>query len=389
MKRSDLAAYEGREQAYVKHALLAAYLERFIMILGQHFPRIVYVDCFAGPWRSSSDDFEDTSFGQALQIMRACKAKLQEDFNKNPQFEALFIEKNPDSYERLNEYVVQASSPGLKVTAWQGEFQSYVTKIADLIGSDFAFVLIDPKGWKTVIEPDVLAPLLKKRSVEVLINYMWNFLSMAVGHLHVPAQEQNLVRLYGKEVRNAPGSGQPNREAWLLNLYRKGLVDASVSSGANRTRTISFPIEYPGRVAVKYFLIHATHHDLGVIKFAEASEDSLGTQNAVRFCVNQQKREGKTLTQDLFANVEVDVVVGGRALTQPWLEILPVAGSEMRIGEAEMAVLIERNNCFLGELQKGLADLIERGVLVNLDAKRARPKNAVIFKNRERLKRLL
>jgi len=389
MKRSDLTAYEGREQAYVKHALLAAYLERFIMILGQHFPRIVYVDCFAGPWGSSTENFDDTSFGQALQIMRACKTKLQNDFRKTPKFEAIFIEKDQVSFAKLEKFSAEACSTGLKVTAWQGEFQSRVAHIAESIGSDFAFVLIDPKGWKDVIEPDVLAPLLKKRTVEVLINYMWQFLSMAVGHLHEVAQEQNLVRLFGESVRNVPSSGHPDREAWLLNLYRTRLVAASCASGANRTRTVSFPIEYPGRVAVKYFLIHATHHDLGVIKFAEASEEGLGAQAAVRFCVNQQKKEGKTLTQDLFADAEVDIVMGGRALTAPWLEILPVAGSEMQIGEGEIANLIERNNCLLGELQKGLAELIARGVIVNLDAKRARPKNAVLYKNHERLKRLI
>ncbi|KAF0220195.1 MAG: hypothetical protein FD174_1434 [Geobacteraceae bacterium] len=44
------AQYRGREQAYFKHCLLEAYLERLFMIVGQHQRTICYVDCFAGPW---------------------------------------------------------------------------------------------------------------------------------------------------------------------------------------------------------------------------------------------------------------------------------------------------------------------------------------------------
>lgn len=52
--------YKGREQSYFKHRLLEAYLERLFMIIGQHQPIICYVDCFAGPWSSQTDDLNDT-----------------------------------------------------------------------------------------------------------------------------------------------------------------------------------------------------------------------------------------------------------------------------------------------------------------------------------------
>lgn len=50
--------YEGREQALVKHALLKSYLEKLVLIIGMSAKQtrkaeICFVDCFAGPCRSS------------------------------------------------------------------------------------------------------------------------------------------------------------------------------------------------------------------------------------------------------------------------------------------------------------------------------------------------
>jgi hypothetical protein len=41
--------YIGREQTFIKHTLLKAYLERLFMIVGKYQESISYVDCFAGP----------------------------------------------------------------------------------------------------------------------------------------------------------------------------------------------------------------------------------------------------------------------------------------------------------------------------------------------------
>lgn len=388
VSRNDLTGYEGREQAFVKHELLTAYLERFMMILGQHFPSVLYVDCFAGPWESFADDYGDTSFGRAVQIIQGCQQKLKTDFGRSPEFRALFIEKDPRAFAKLKEFADKSCAPKLNVVAWHGEFQNKIADIASWIGSDFAFVLIDPKGYKEVIAPQTLAPLLKKRNVEALINYMWQFLSLAVGHLDKPAHLQNLIALFGEDVRNVPEPGAPNRESWLLDLYRNRLVQASAPTGDGRTRTVSFPVEYPGRTTTKYFLIHVTHNDVGVIKFSEASKAASAAQNSVRFSVMQQKKENKTGITDLFADSEIDVLIGDRELTEPWLGLMPVAGCEIQVGEPEIAQLIERYNCFIPELQKGLQALIKSGQVQNLDMKRQRPKNGVHYRNRERLKRL-
>src|ERR1700748_3080921 len=66
--------YAGREQAYVKHVFLERYLEALIFKTASRYNHIVYVDGFAGPWQSASEQFEDTSFGIGLDALRRAKA---------------------------------------------------------------------------------------------------------------------------------------------------------------------------------------------------------------------------------------------------------------------------------------------------------------------------
>jgi hypothetical protein len=66
-------------------------------------------------------------------------------------------------------------------------------------------------------------------------------------------------------------------------------------------------------------------------------------------------------------------------LTNPWLDLLPLVGSEVRVNEAVIAKLIEDNDCFLSDLQRGAKHLIQIGLLENPSMKRMRPTNAVHF----------
>ena len=85
--------YKDREQAFVKHTLLKAYLKRLFMIIGQFQDHVRYVDCFAGPWQEDGKDLHGTSIGISLDIMRQCRESLQK-MGHDVTFHALFIEKN-------------------------------------------------------------------------------------------------------------------------------------------------------------------------------------------------------------------------------------------------------------------------------------------------------
>ena len=65
--------YVGREQSYVKHVFLERYLEALMFKTASVYNHIVYVDGFAGPWQSANEQFEDTSFGIALNALTSAK----------------------------------------------------------------------------------------------------------------------------------------------------------------------------------------------------------------------------------------------------------------------------------------------------------------------------
>lgn len=194
MDRDKLAPYAGREQASVKHFLLESYLARLIMITAQaRYQRIAYVDAFAGPWKSAKDDLSDTSFAKAIDVMEGCRVELARQFGRSVTFRALFVERDADRYAQLKRFADARSTSRLEITAINEDFAESSASVAGWIRADeMAFVLIDPTGWKDVISPTTLAPLLRLRNVEMLINVMWNFINLATGHAN---QEQNLKAL--------------------------------------------------------------------------------------------------------------------------------------------------------------------------------------------------
>src|SRR5690349_3431483 len=100
----NLSKYKGRQQAYIKHMLLETYLYKLFMIIGQRQPTINFVDCFAGPWKDSTEDMSDTSIGRSLQTMKNCSESLQK-MGHPIKFRALYVEKDASAYKRLKGYL--------------------------------------------------------------------------------------------------------------------------------------------------------------------------------------------------------------------------------------------------------------------------------------------
>lgn len=63
--------YRDREQTFFKHQVLSNYLRAWTQKLasvsrGGRTVRLWYVDCFAGPWQSQTDEQADTSVAIGL-----------------------------------------------------------------------------------------------------------------------------------------------------------------------------------------------------------------------------------------------------------------------------------------------------------------------------------
>ena len=78
MPKVDLSNYKGREQAYVKHSLLEVYLPELAYRVGKKWDSLVYVDGFAGPWKTHDPGHADSSFSIAIDALRRSQTGLRE-----------------------------------------------------------------------------------------------------------------------------------------------------------------------------------------------------------------------------------------------------------------------------------------------------------------------
>lgn len=149
--------YEGREQALVKHTFLDTYMPAQIPKIVSWADEFNYVDLFAGPWQSKSNDYADTSFGIALRRMTEAKA-TQAKIGRSVGMVAHLVEKDPVNYAKLTEAVKHF--PTVDVHCYPGVAEQHAATIAQRISTGaFRFVVIDPKGvpdvrkFKCLIEP--------------------------------------------------------------------------------------------------------------------------------------------------------------------------------------------------------------------------------------------
>jgi hypothetical protein len=165
-----------------------------------------------------------------------------------------------------------------------------------------------------------------------------------------------------------------------------------VRGGAGRLRTTWFPVEFPDRDRVFYYLAYATHHVRGILTFLEVSERGEKLQQQMKFALRQIEKETSTGIADLFGDdielMEKSRINAEQTAREKWLSLLPHAGSELRVTEYLAADMAEELGCVLWPIQSALRKLIAEGVVLNVNARRARPKNAVDFRRHEILQRV-
>lgn len=377
--------YKGREQAYFKHQLLEAYLERLFMIVGHHQRTICYVDCFAGPWKSQDDDLEDTSIVISLNLINKCREGLQR-LNPQIQFRALYIEEKPKRFKNLQAYLAARPDDGTVTHALQGKFHDLRQEILSWCGADsFVFFFIDPTGWKNVVELPTLEPLLKRPNSEFLINFMYDFLSRTVPQ---PEFQADMESIFGV-VPDTNGMLPEEREAYLVSLYRNNIKQVT-PGGKELPRTACVKVLKPTHNRTLYHLVYLTRHPKGIVEFMEASEKLDIVQKKVRALAKQDERIAKKKQMELFSADEH--VTDERAdmdlseVKAYWMNLLTT--EPKYFGIRELADMLEDTEWFPGDFQKAFAALEKEGKAKNLNAKRIRPVNAVNFEKNEALVRI-
>jgi len=379
--------YEGREQAYIKHELLKAYLEKLFLIIGMSsgklgISEICYVDCCAGPWSAENENLTDTSIGVSLRILDKCKKELNKHGVKL-QFRALYVEKDDQAFARLDRFIKEKTPSGIDAHAHHGDFVLMRKDILKWCGDDaFAFIFIDPKGWKDVAV-NVMRPLLRRPKSEFLINFMYEFVSRTAS---MADWKVEIAALLGEavDVENLHGAA---REKFLVDTYRKNLKRDLPTTGNWPPRSAHVRVLDRKKERPKYHLVYLTSHPRGVVEFMQISEGLEQVQKRVRASTRQAARVQKSRQEELWNETEfVDSKAGHVDIAQVekfWIEYL--SGGQRRVGAEEFADLIEQTDWFPGDFQRALVRLIEAGKVRNLDAKGKRPKQPLHWKKGERL----
>jgi three-Cys-motif partner protein len=388
------SAYIGREQAYIKHLLLDGYLERLLYIVGWSASQlgheeIIFVDCFAGPWKDESGDLAATSIAISMNLLSKVQYSL-EKAGKPVRFRAVYVEKDDGAFGRLSQFLSSHSPANVKTAAIHGDFtQSIPDILARCPAKSFTFFFIDPKGWMTV-KPEILKPLLTRPRSEFLINFMYDFINRAAS---MGALRNEIAALLGGhfDVDKIP-TNPAQREQFLLERYRNALVER-VSIGKAKALSGYVTILDPTSDRTKYHLIYLTRHPRGIIEFMTQSQKLAEVQSAVRTAAKFHKQTRGDATADLFgvdasqvepsfgeANARLD------DLKKLWMA--RIGDQPLPVTEAVFADLICKSNCFPSELQLALRELMQCDDVQNVDAgPKLRPKNVVDYAKGETLVR--
>ncbi len=298
----QIERYAGREQAYVKHYFLSTYIERLVHKVARSYDQVVYVDGFSGPWQSAGEDFSDTSFGIALHALREAKASWS-NFGRQVRMKALLVEKSPKSYRALEG--LQARYSDVEIKAFNTDFRDTIDRLLiEIPPGAFAFLLLDPKGWRISMEQ--IAPLLRRPNSEVLFNFMFEFINRAAS-MSMPATVAGLDELLpiGRWRENlarvGAGMGEDRaaaRKTVLIDAFREVLRELG-----DYKYVAEVPVLRPVRDRVLYSLVYATRNATGIEVFRDCQIRTLTEQDAVR-SATKAKASGTAGQGEMFGTPE-------------------------------------------------------------------------------------
>lgn len=356
-------AYVGREQAYIKHEILKTYLQRLFMIVGRSKETVInYVDCFAGPWKEADEKLSDTSIGVSLEQMANCQKSLQADFSRNVTFRALYVEKDPRSFNKLQNFLSESPYTGIETECYPGDYTQLLDRIVPWCGNHFTFFFVDPTGWQNVVGARTMLPLLKLRKAEFLINLMYDFANRAVAHEN---HAGDMIDLFGMVPEIAGKSAEERREI-LVRLYRDNL---------NREyggRTIFVPVYKPGHNRVLYYLVYLTRNARGIDVFKAEAERMGIVQRVLQREVKLRRQMEQSHTADLFGgeagvSIAKDDLTDNRLMAREYL-LARLSMQPLLIDLDKWAEFLEESDLYPSDFQMAAKELVSNGLIRNIDA---------------------
>lgn len=278
--------YHGREQTWLKHRVLEEYLAAWSHKLGSIRGRAVhlwYVDVFAGPWESQSEARADTSIAIGLRALNEA-AQTWAEKGHTIQLHAAFVEKNPRSFQALDNFA-RAAAGAVRVHTFEGAFGDHVDAIDRLVGRNPAFVFVDPTGWDGAALR-YIAKLGRRDRRDVLINVMYDHIN------RFKDDERDFLRRQMRDFFGLADADLPAglSEDELMAFYRQRLRE---QSGVPWVADLAVPV--PTKERTKFRLVVAGRHPKVVELFRTVEAKVIGKEAAqVRVDARARADESKS-----------------------------------------------------------------------------------------------
>ena len=294
----DPSLYEGREQTYVKHVILDQYLAKFAHIIGSWADSITYVDGFSGPWNSVSEEFKDSSFGIAIDRLKEARSNFEETSGRTFKIRCFFVEESQSAFNKLQKFNRAISD--VEVEAVNSTFEVAIPRIVDFVskssGTNFLFLLLDPKGW-TGFSMEKIRVLLELEPSEVLVNFMTSHIKRFL-ELKDDVTKEQFEQLFGdRNFRTVIAGLQGfDREYAAVEAY-----SSSLGKKGSFPYVCKAMVLKSSRDETHYHLIYATRHTRGVEVFKSAERSAMIAMEGARAGARQKARQKRTGQLDLLA----------------------------------------------------------------------------------------
>jgi three-Cys-motif partner protein len=298
---SGIDPYAGREQTKAKHFILKRYLQALAFKV-LTISDITYVDGFSGPWKSETEDFSDSSFMIALQVLQDAQRKIFEQRGIRRRIHCFFSEIAPEAFKQLQAAVAPFNKPedGFEVETYCGRFEDAVPQIKKAIGTSFALIFIDPTGW-TGFAFAKIKNIFSTRMCEVLINFMYDHVNRFVASQDAATISSLDSILGGPGWRERLDTNLPRGLA-VEKLFRDTLQRAG-----NFAYVISTKIDRNTADRPHFFIAYATKNRHGLKAFRQIEYDALREQARNRANAKERKQEQRSAMADMFSGHEADV----------------------------------------------------------------------------------
>ena len=276
-----------------KHAILRRYLEAWFPILGKTWPKVVYIDGFAGP-----GIYQGNEPGSPLIALDVAQKCFQNSTTK-PQL--IFVESVAARFHSLKSIIDSRTYPSnFEVTLEHGEFGSVLSEQLNTLeatktSNDPIFVFIDPFGYAGV-PFNQLQRLLRWPRTEILMLFARRDINRFLDHKGVKKALQEVFGLPIEDIKIPAGKDRAHqiREFYKKRLQTLGkfILDFSMYDSNNQ------PI---------YDLFFVSNHALGFVKMKESmwKIDELG---GIRFSDKDDANQMMAFNEDPISQI-ADIIL--------------------------------------------------------------------------------